>query len=272
MKWFKHFSKAREDRSVEKLIAEFGIAGYGLYFYCLEVIVGSVDSENITFELEPDAELLARRLGMDTILVEKIMHRCVELDLFEISDGGRITCFKIGKYLEKAITRNSGIIKIIDKIRDSPGQSGTIPDCPAQKRIDENRSDQKRIEKEIKEEEGASRPSPRKNKKSEDRSTLPEYGDGIPVHISDDEMKALKKKYDDYNIQDYIRRLSYWEPQKGTRPKNEYLAILRWMNKDKVPMKAQPEPPCPLCGGRVTDGLCRNSKCERYGGGGDTSK
>lgn len=99
MKWYKHLTKMHSDRAIEKLICEFGIAGYGLYCYCLEIIAGSVDSECLTFELEPDAELLARRLGMDTVLIEKIMHRCIEFGLFEIADNGRITCLKLARFL-----------------------------------------------------------------------------------------------------------------------------------------------------------------------------
>jgi hypothetical protein len=119
MKWFKHFSRAHEDRAVETIINEFGVAGYGLYFYCLEVIAGTIDGNNVTFELEPDAAILARRLLMDTVAVEKIMHRCIDLRLFEISDNGRITCLKIAKFLTQSETSNPEIRKIITMYHNS---------------------------------------------------------------------------------------------------------------------------------------------------------
>jgi len=87
MKWFKHLTKAHHDRAIETLINEFGVKGYGLYFYCLELVAGTLDAENITFELEPDAAILSRRLSMDTLEVEKIMKRCIELKLFESKIG-----------------------------------------------------------------------------------------------------------------------------------------------------------------------------------------
>lgn len=117
MKWFKHYSKAHQDRAIEKLIMEFGYAGYGLYFYCLEIIAGTVELDNITFELEPDVEILAHRGRMDTVLVGKIMHRCIELGLFEIADSGRITCLKLAKYIEKSATSNAGMRVLIDSLK-----------------------------------------------------------------------------------------------------------------------------------------------------------
>ncbi len=115
MKWFKHYTRAHEDRAIEKLIMEYGVAGYGLYIYCLEIIAGSVEPDNLTFELEPDAPILARRLSMDTILVERIMHSCIEMGLFELSDSGRLTCFKIRKYIDQNMTSNPQMREILRK-------------------------------------------------------------------------------------------------------------------------------------------------------------
>lgn len=115
MKWFKHYTKAHENRSIEKLIIEYGIAGYGLYIYCLEIIAGSVEPDNLTFELEPDANILARRLSMDTLLVEKIMHSCIEMGLFDLSDSGRLTCFKLTKYIDQNMTSNPQMREILKR-------------------------------------------------------------------------------------------------------------------------------------------------------------
>ncbi len=150
MKWFKHYTKAHEDRAVEKLIIEFGVKGYGLYFYCVEIIAGNLDSENISFELEPDAEILARRLAMDTLEVEKIMHRCIELRLFEIADSGRISCQKLGKFIDKSQSKNPDMIKIIEKYRNSseirelPGTSEIFRELPGASTPEEKRREEKR--------------------------------------------------------------------------------------------------------------------------------
>ena len=106
MKWFKHDTNAHQDAKLERVIMRYGIEGYGLYFYCVEIIAGTVSPENINFELEHDAELLAYKLKMDTLRVEEIMRYCVELGLFEINDKSRITCAKLAKRLDNNLTQN----------------------------------------------------------------------------------------------------------------------------------------------------------------------
>jgi len=151
LKWFKHFTKAHEDRAVETLIMEYGVNGYGLYFYCLEIIAGTISADNLTYELEPDAAILARRLSMDTVLVEKIMHRCLELGLFEISDNGRLTCLKIAKFFDSSQFSNPEMRKIFaksiqgEKSHDSIKVShDPIMIHPDQIRLDETRREEKK--------------------------------------------------------------------------------------------------------------------------------
>ena len=94
MKWFKHDSYAHGDKRLKKLRHKYGIEGYGLYFYCLELIAGKVERKNITFELEDDAELIAIDWNMDQLKVQEMMEFMVKLELFE-NNNGIITCFKL---------------------------------------------------------------------------------------------------------------------------------------------------------------------------------
>jgi hypothetical protein len=59
MRWFKHDADANADAKLKKVRIKYGMQGYGLYWYCLELIAGNVDVDNITFELEHDAEIIA---------------------------------------------------------------------------------------------------------------------------------------------------------------------------------------------------------------------
>ena len=45
MKWFKHSASARHDAKIEKLIMKHGIAGYGLYFACVEIIADELTTD-----------------------------------------------------------------------------------------------------------------------------------------------------------------------------------------------------------------------------------
>lgn len=112
MKWFKHFSNAHNDNSIRKLKMKYGVKGYGIYWYCLELIVADIDSENISFELSHDAEVIGFDLGVDQVLVEEIMNYMISLGLFE-SSNNKITCLKLANFLDQKNTRNPEMLKII---------------------------------------------------------------------------------------------------------------------------------------------------------------
>ena len=116
MKWFKHDSDAHRDAKLKKLIMSYGMEGYGLYWYCLELITNEVNEKKYTFSLEHDAEIIAFDTGISADRVMDIMSRMVDLDLFE-SSNGVITCLKLAKRLDQSMTSNSAMRKIIDGIR-----------------------------------------------------------------------------------------------------------------------------------------------------------
>lgn len=131
MKWFRHDSDAHQDAKLEKLLIKYGSDGYGLYFYCLEIIAGELTPENITFELEHDAEILAYKLKIDTLRVEEIMRYCVELGLFQISQTTkRIMCLALAKRVDEYMSKNPEICKIQRKIKgfSSHKKSRQTPD------------------------------------------------------------------------------------------------------------------------------------------------
>lgn len=151
MKWFKHETKRKS--SLKRLIMEYGIEGYGLYYLCMELISGDITIDNLTFELEDDAELIAHEFKMDTIRVEKIMHRCIELGLFDLSDNGRVRCLTLAKMLDESISKNTHVKEIKKKITEKLDNSGNIPEQlrrPSdQNRLDKSRLDENRQDKNI---------------------------------------------------------------------------------------------------------------------------
>jgi hypothetical protein len=112
MKWFKHDSDASIDAKMERLIMRYGLQGYGLYFYCLELIVASIEEHNLSFELEHDAEIIGHRTGTHPDQVQEMMRYMVDLGLFENSNG-QITCYKIAKRLDSSMTSNPKLRQII---------------------------------------------------------------------------------------------------------------------------------------------------------------
>jgi len=117
MKWFKHDSDANLDDKLQHLMLDYGLEGYGLYWYCLELIANKFDVNNINFDLKHDARIIARNTGSTEERVSKMMLKMVELGLFEDSEG-MITCLKLGNRLETSQTSNPVMRRVIQQIKD----------------------------------------------------------------------------------------------------------------------------------------------------------
>lgn len=162
MKWFKHDSDANMDDKLQEVLLDYGLEGYGLYWYCIELINAKVETNNLTFELKHDARVIARNTGSTRQKVEEMMKRFVELGLFESSQGV-ITCLKLGRRLDQSMTGNPSMRKLI-KALHSHDETTDSHDCKAnshdsimtesdsvmilsdQKRKEENRTEENRTE------------------------------------------------------------------------------------------------------------------------------
>ena len=143
MEWFKHDSNANLDEKLQEVLLDYGLEGYGLYWYCIELIVNKISAENITFELKHDARIIARNTGASVQRVEEMMKRFIELGLFE-GENGSSTCLKVAKRLMTSATSNSKMRSLIQNIKHN--QSVMLSSChrhdvdmKEEKRIDENR-------------------------------------------------------------------------------------------------------------------------------------
>ena len=145
MKWFKHDSDAHRDTKLKKLRMKYGIEGFGLYWYCIELIADSVNEKNITFELEDDAEIIAHDLGLHHERIQEMMGYMVRLGLFELS-GNTITCMKLANRLDQSMTSNPQMRKIIAGIKQNHDPVMTKSECnhdPVMTRLDKTRLDKK---------------------------------------------------------------------------------------------------------------------------------
>jgi len=141
MKWIKHDTDANQDAKLQNVLLDYGLEGYGLYWYCIELIAGKIDKDNITFELEHDARIIARNVGSTAQKVEEMMRYFVELGLFENSHG-TITCLKLGRRLDKSMTSNPEMRLIIENIKNHDGVMTESESVMQDKiRLDKNRKD-----------------------------------------------------------------------------------------------------------------------------------
>lgn len=142
MRYFKHDSDAHADAKLRKLRLRYGMEGYGVYWYILELIARNVDRDNLTFELEHDAELIAADTGLHTERVEHMMRYMVELRLFE-NTTGIITCLKMAARADEYTG------KLLASLRRDSGQTpesvGTKSVLIEEKRTEENRTEENTI-------------------------------------------------------------------------------------------------------------------------------
>jgi len=122
MKWYKHDSNAHMDAKLQDVLLDYGLEGYGLYWYCLELIINKVDKDCATFELEHDARIIARNTGSTAAKVTDMMQAFISLGLFEDIDG-KITCLKLAKRIDKSMTSNKEMRAIIELFRKSHDES-----------------------------------------------------------------------------------------------------------------------------------------------------
>jgi hypothetical protein len=147
MKWFKHDSDANQDTKIQNVLLDYGLEGYGLYFYCIELIVGKLDNDHLTFELENDARVIARNTGSTVQRVEEMMRYFIKIELFESSDGV-ITCMALAKRLDKSMTSNPQMRKMIANIKShdySPDNHDSIMTKSDSIMLDKTRIDKSRI-------------------------------------------------------------------------------------------------------------------------------
>lgn len=114
MKWFHHDSNAHADAKLRKLMLRYGLEGYGLYFYCLELIAGDLEAHNFTFELEHDSEIIAHDVGLHQERIEEMMTWMVSAGLFE-NQNGTITCYKMAKRIDSSMTSNPKLRQLIQE-------------------------------------------------------------------------------------------------------------------------------------------------------------
>lgn len=139
MKWFKHDSDAHTDAKLRRVRLKYGMQGYGLYWYCLELIARGVEKHRLTFELEHDAELISADTGISRELVEEMMRFMASAGLFE-DRGGIITCLKMAsrtdEYTAKMLLNRQSVPIVSGQTPDSVGTKSVLLE---EKRLEEKR-------------------------------------------------------------------------------------------------------------------------------------
>lgn len=143
MKYFKHDSDAAQDAKLRRLRMKYGMEGYGVYWFILELIARNVDKHNLTFELEHDAELISADTGIHHERVQEMMRFMVDLSLFQ-NISGVITCLKMASRTDEYTQK---LIAAAEKAGSVPRLSGESPDSVGRKSV--LRKEKKREQKKL---------------------------------------------------------------------------------------------------------------------------
>lgn len=188
MKWFKHDTDALQDAKIEKLIAKYGLEGYGLYFACVELIASSLSSGDweltakndrlvsqrsegerevieacAAMELEHDETLLAYRFRKTPAKIKEMLNYMVELGLFQYNEeSNHFVCIQLLKRVDNTMAQNPAIKELIKdnnfkKLKETLSLASINfkklkPTRLEETRLDKKRTDKKRTDKTIKNE------------------------------------------------------------------------------------------------------------------------
>jgi len=148
MKWFKHDTDASIDAKLQELLLDYGASGYGLYWYCVELIAQNVNENNITFELEHDARIIARNLNLTIQETKDMMSKMIYLDLFSLSKNNKLACYALAKRLDQSMTSSSRFRGLISQIKDNNHDLVMTESAISHDKVmqEEKRREEKRIE------------------------------------------------------------------------------------------------------------------------------
>lgn len=223
MKWIKHDTNANQDAKLKRMRMKYGLEGYGLYWYCLEIIAADVDQNKLTFELEHDAEIIAFDTGIHYERVNEMMAYMVNLKLFE-SNHGVMTCLKLANRLDKSMTSNPMMRKMLGDIKVNHDAVMTQSAEPMQ---DKTRLDENRIDKTKEEVKQESLPIPAKPK------PLPKYTDRDFLFAEEmyKRLLVINPNHKQPNFETWANDIRITR-ERDSRTLDELWNAFNWANKD----------------------------------------
>lgn len=211
MQYFKHLSSMRNDPKIKRVIAKYGLEGYGLYNLMLESIAGSVETNNPMPFLEETCEDIAMFYNGNSAKIEEMVRFMISQGLFSVETvEKRIACFKIYKYFEQSQTRSEKIRELISEYH----KQVDLPQMSQTNLIEENRKEENRKEK-----------KPRASKKIVERKP---YGEFQNVMLSDAEYKKYYDELGETAFNAVIEYLSAYCESKGKDYPSHAGAMRTW--------------------------------------------
>ena len=153
MQYFKHFSTMRHDIKIKRVIAKYGLEGYGLYNLILESITEALSEDSPLPDLQENCEDIAEFYNGNTSKINEMMAFMMNQGLFELSEiEGNILCNKIYKFLDTSQTRSEKLRNMIRNYKEQlklalPDMSQDVSDGHGRSQTNHDKSERKEEEK-----------------------------------------------------------------------------------------------------------------------------
>lgn len=188
MKWFKHETDAHMNLKLQSVIDRYGLAGYGYYWSCVELV--AKEGENYRIKSEKDWKIYFKKfLNLEIEMQDTFLLFFAEKDLIE-----KKALNKGDLYIPKLEDRQDDYTNKVR--RKSVQDTDNIP-------LEENRKEEKRIDKNI-------------------------YGEFKKVLLSSEEYEKLIEKIGEKNTEILITELDTYIASKGKKYSSHYATILTW--------------------------------------------
>lgn len=128
MKWFKHKTNMRHDIKLKRVIAKYGLEGYGLYNLIIESIVESLETESPLPILQDNVEDIAMFYNANSSHVGEMVNYMANQGLFDFTENHEIVCVKVYKHIQASQTRSEQIRELIASYDIKQLPSKTVSD------------------------------------------------------------------------------------------------------------------------------------------------
>ncbi len=218
----------RHDIKIKRVVAKYGLEGYGLYNLALESITESLSTGSPLPDLQETCEDIAEFYNGNTAKINDIMNFMINQGLFELDElSGRILCNKLYKFLDTSQTRSTELRAMIKgfkrvsapKIED---KSNTVSDGNGQSEIVCEETERKEEEEE-------------ENKKQKKKRKEPKHKHGEYNHVLLTENEYIKLLAEYTNAEDMITNLDEYIETSGKTYKNHNLVMRKWDKNKPTP-------------------------------------
>jgi len=216
--YFPHDTDAFNDEKIEVLRYRHGAMGYMFYFFHLERIYRSPNTELRVSDAETK-QIFASKLAITEKEYEQILSTCIKYH-----------CFDADKYMKNGILTSNGIHKRASIVIEKRNRmrhlyKGNVSDAETKQKPSRNST-------ETIAESAQSKVKKRRVKKSKEEDIKEKQLYKECVYLKEDEYKKMIEQFGESGTNQRIQNLNDYIMSKGIKYKSHYHTILMWERKN----------------------------------------